>query len=273
MEKSEIERGIISVFYPVIPPGNDLSFRRREGQISSGGFPAVSLNAEYFSRSERILERGGIVFRGISSNFGFLPEGRFFFAGSHIFRMMGNFVSRRYGSQVLVQEIFYRLTRFFNRNRRRSAVQGKAKRKKSGGSSLSTKGAEMSSVTYYGSFSPAAENGTIDRCSDQAAESAEAEEVSFSGAGPSILRTDVYAAERRTAPAETVLLVSCDGSSRMAMCQFFEKEKIDVMETAGSETIQRMITPETVVLLIDSHWRTERRNGFASRCRSGTRTF
>ena len=51
---------------------------------------------------------------------------------------------------------------------------------------------------------------------------------------------------------ETVLLVSSDGSSRLAMRQFFEREKIRVVEIAHTEAIPQSITPEIAVLLIDS---------------------
>lgn len=121
----------------------------------------------------------------------------------------------------------------------------------------------MSSISYYnGVSSISSEDEILQRESDdKGAYSSPAEtsgivieEERYGEPVSSMLRSENRIVERPRAcpPTESVLLVSSDGSSRMAMRQFFEKEKIDVIETTGAETLQRMITPDVSVLLIDS---------------------
>ena len=120
----------------------------------------------------------------------------------------------------------------------------------------------MSSTTYY---SVVSQEGEI----LQRRQAEENFSESSVGAGPhetrspnmisngetsSMLRTENRSAERTRSGLlpETVLLVSSDGTSRMAMRQFFEMEKIEVIETSGAESLHRLVTPEISALLIDS---------------------
>lgn len=122
----------------------------------------------------------------------------------------------------------------------------------------------MSSVSYFNGVASMASDEELLRARRQDNDVYAQSETEMPGAAmdderlvettSTMLRCESRPAERLRAcpPSESVLLVSSDGSSRMAMRQFFEKEKIDVIESTGAESLQRMITPEVSVLLIDS---------------------
>ena len=126
----------------------------------------------------------------------------------------------------------------------------------------------MSSATFYGDMAVTARTDSeLIRNERPSAEFTETEdrrrlsagmdysaEGGLAGETTGMIRSDFRGAERARSSAfgETVLLVSSDGSSRMAMRQFFEAEKIDVLETSGGEAMLRMITPEIAAVLIDS---------------------
>lgn len=120
----------------------------------------------------------------------------------------------------------------------------------------------MSSATFYTGASMTQNEELIEETSSENAcrgkrnfAGTDVRPDNFSGgeSGDVLFRPENRAAENRpSVSAETVLLVSSDGSSRMAMRQFFEMEKIAVIESGGGESLFRMMTPEVSVLLIDS---------------------
>ena len=123
----------------------------------------------------------------------------------------------------------------------------------------------MNSTTFFGGVAPVSRTeNEITRTEHTHTEHAVSDyaemgtDYGIAGEGMAALRTDSRVPEcvpervRTTAPCEMALLVSSDGSSRMAMRQFFEAEKIDILETAGGEATLRMISPEVSVVLVDS---------------------